>query len=106
VLADNEPIRRQFAAELVRALPVGVMGRAKDPHPLFLDLLETAAKESAAIAEMLEDGPRGRRRLEILQEFWTTTFTEAMNMPFGVVDDIFKNTLAQLCNWKPHAPQA
>jgi hypothetical protein len=106
VLADNEPIRRQFAAELVRAMPTGVMSKAKEPHPLFLDLLEIAAKEGAAIEEMLQSGPRGRRRLEILQEFWTTTFTAAMEMPFGVVDDIYKNTLAQLCDWKPRDPQA
>ena len=105
VLADNEPIRRQFAAELVRAMPAGVMSRARDPHPLFLELVEIAAKESRAIEQMLSDGHRGRRRLEILHEFWTRTFTAAMQLPFAVNDDVYENTLAQLCERTPDAPQ-
>lgn len=104
VLADNENIRRQFAAELVKAVPVGVTRRPRPPHKLFTTLVTLSRSEPQEIERLLaEDRRSGRRRLEILHEFWASTFPAAMALPFALVEDTVADNLAELDDWTTHA---
>jgi hypothetical protein len=103
VLADNEPIRRQFAAELVRTVPAGVTGRPRPPHAVFVALLDAADDQRERIdAQLAEGRPGRRRRLELLREFWTETLPAALQREFTVVDPVEDN-LAALYEWTRRA---
>ncbi|WP_239404694.1 tubulin-like doman-containing protein [Frankia sp. Cj3] len=96
-LADDEQIRRDFCEQLMRTLPEGVSGRAKQPSELFLRMLSLAREQAVLLDDMRRGLPAGSRGWAgQLHGFWTKTFSAAMEMPFENVSLRARTNLAEL----------
>ncbi|MFF1609736.1 tubulin-like doman-containing protein [Amycolatopsis sp. NPDC058278] len=100
VLADSEQIRQDFCDRLMETKPLGLDGKLVAPAPAFLTLVSLARTEAKEAAELLAEGrSSGRRRLESIQEFWTSTFEAALKLKFTGSEDAHQDNLGELYQW-------
>jgi hypothetical protein len=100
VLADSEQIRQDFCDRLMETKPLGLNGTVKEPAPVFHTLVALARDEAEKTAKLLaENRNAGRRRLELVHEFWTTTFESALTLEFMGAEDAPEDNLARLYEW-------
>lgn len=96
-LADDERVRRDFSEQLMRVVPIGVTGRAANPHPVFRAFVDNADKQADLLAEMLMKLPPGSRGwAEQQHAFWAYTVPAALDMGFSNVSTPVRANLRQL----------
>ena len=100
VLADSEQIRQDFCDRLMDTRPLGLNRDLRPPHEVFRALVDLAEKEAEETAKLLAEGKSsGRRKLESVHEFWTSTFADAMRLDFRGAEDAHQDNLADLYDW-------
>ena len=92
VLADGDRNRRTLAAELMKALPVGLDLDPRPPSPLFTTLLHLKDKQVQLVEEVrARPGLGSSEQLDLIHEFWAQTLPAALDLPFRGVQAPFAN---------------
>lgn len=97
ILIDSELARRGLAQSLMTTNPSGVDKNPTAPSALFRTLVAMAPEERENIdkARQRTKGGSGRR-LQLFQDFWSTTFPDALDMQFVGVRPADASTLREL----------
>jgi len=84
---DDDDIHRRFCSELLRELPAGVQGSAREPDKLYGVVRNLAASQIALLDDMLEQqGANQQSRTRQMREFWARTLPAALDQEFERVD--------------------
>ncbi|GAA1254730.1 hypothetical protein GCM10009677_00610 [Sphaerisporangium rubeum] len=96
-LSDDQTVRRDFAARLMRLLPEGLETTPVSPHPMF-DLFWRVSEEQLKLLEirMPTLSEQGRRQAERLAELWRDTLEQALRAPFTGVSNPVNTNLIDL----------
>jgi hypothetical protein len=99
ILIDGMDTRRDLADSLMSLHPIGVDRNPVPPSELFRTIIAIEPVERKRITEA-RSRPRGGsgRRLQLFEDFWSTTFHEALDTPFQGVALADARTLRELLN--------
>ncbi|MEO3859309.1 tubulin-like doman-containing protein [Acrocarpospora sp. B8E8] len=96
-LSDDESIRRDFAARLMRLLPIGLEATPIPPDPMFEHFIRVAEEQLKLLEiRMPTLSEAGRRQAERLAELWGGTLRDALRLPFTGVSNPVHNNLEDL----------
>ncbi|MGQ0777881.1 MAG: tubulin-like doman-containing protein [Pseudonocardiales bacterium] len=97
ILVDGELTRRGLAQGLMNTNPIGVDRDPAPPSALFWTIVAIEPEERKRIDQACQRTKGGSgRRLQMFQDFWSTTFPDALDMPFMGVTPADANTLREL----------
>lgn len=84
-LLDDQPIVADYCRELMGAQPLGLTSGGRDPHALFVELVEEIApRQLDLLTEHRErDGERDEGWVGPLWEFWAKTLPAALDTEFA-----------------------
>lgn len=95
--ANNDDIRRQFCAELMRELPTGLGSRIRQPHDTYLILRDLAEGQIERLDTILKDpATAGRARAEQYRGFWARTLPGALDLKFTGLEAPIRTNLRGL----------
>ncbi|GAA2432432.1 hypothetical protein GCM10010191_53070 [Actinomadura vinacea] len=93
--ADDEGIRREFCARLMREVPDGISGNPRPPSELYGRLADLADKEIAYIDEKLAGlHSSALARARQMRDFWAVTLPAARRLEFEGPQIAFANLAA------------
>ncbi|QFZ19632.1 tubulin-like doman-containing protein [Saccharothrix syringae] len=102
-LSDGSSTRRSLAGELVRTVPHNVDRDPEPPAPLFTTLCELPGKELQLVEELrARPGIDSAQQIDLMEEFWATTWPAAFDLPFRGVQSPFPN-LRGMADYFAHA---
>jgi hypothetical protein len=84
---DDSDIHRQFCAQLMRELPVGLSGRPNLPDRLYQVVRDLAEGQIEVLDDMLkEQAVSQQSRAAQMRAFWAVTLPQALDQQFEQVE--------------------